>query len=147
MLKRIAFCLTHHRTQSPRRRPGSRCLAAQTIEAPAFAGATGCETRSCSTGLLFVLALLLAGAAQAQEVYTTDDGVTYTLDPIEGGAVLVNADDPADEFTITHDCGAHHSMHGDGSWAWDGAVFLVIFAGTELRFDGPLPLVAPACGG
>jgi hypothetical protein len=95
----------------------------------------------------WVAALVLAGAAQAQEIYTTEDGATYTLDPIEGGAVLVNADDPADEITISQDCGAHHPLHGDGTWAWDGAVFLVVFAGTELRFEGPLPFFAPGCGG
>jgi hypothetical protein len=91
--------------------------------------------------------LLLAGGAQAQEVYMTAEGVTYVLDPIEGGAVLVNADDPADEITIAQDCSASHPLHGDGTWAWDGAVFLVMFAGTELRFDGPLPFFAPGCGG
>ncbi len=95
----------------------------------------------------WMAALVLAGAAQAQEVYTSDDGMTYVLERIEGGAVLVNADDPADEITITEGCSAHHPLHGDGSWAWNGAVVLVIFAGTELRFDGPLPFIAPGCGG
>ena len=123
-----------------------RC--ALTIGAPAFAGATDCAARSYSNRLLFALALLLlAGAARAQQVYATDDGVTYALDPIEGGAILVNADDPADQITLTQDCGASHPMHGKGTWAWDGAVFLLIFAGTEIRFDGPLPFFAPGCGG
>ena len=95
----------------------------------------------------WMAALALAGAAEAQEVYTTGAGVTYALDPTEGGAVLVNADDPADEITLTQDCGARHPLYGVGTWAWDGAVVLVSFAGTELRFDGPLPFFAPGCGG
>ena len=94
-----------------------------------------------------VLLLLLAGNAQAQDVYITDAGAIYALDPIEGGAILVNADDPANEVTITQDCRADHAVHGNGSWAWDSDGFLVMFAETELRFDGAMPLSAPGCGG
>ncbi len=94
-----------------------------------------------------VCLLLLAGSAQAQEVYLTDTGVTYALDPIEGGAILVNADDRADEITIADDCGAEHPAYGKGSWAADTGGFVVTFADTELRFDGPTPFPAPDCGG
>ena len=95
----------------------------------------------------WMAALALAGAAQAQEVYTTDEGAVYVLDPIEGGAVLVNADDPADEITIALDCTASHAVLGQGSWAGDDGGFRVVFKGKELRFDGPIPLDAPECGG
>ena len=89
----------------------------------------------------------MAGAAQAQEVYTTDEGVTYALEPIEGGAVLVNADDPADEITITQDCGARHPVLGDGNWGQDGGGFLVMFPEANIHFDGVLPFATPDCGG
>ena len=111
----------------------------------AIAGATDCGRRSHSDRLLFALALLLAGAAQAQEVYVTNGGATYALGPIEGGSVLVNADDPADEITITQDCGAHHPAYGNGSWAWDGAGVVAVFSKAELRLDGPMPLPAADC--
>ncbi|MGQ0564492.1 MAG: hypothetical protein ACT4OK_05405 [Gemmobacter sp.] len=93
-----------------------------------------------------VSVLLATGMAQAQEVFTTDTGRVYALDPIDGGGILVNADDPADEIMLLQDCGAQHARHGNGSWAWDGAGLLVMFAETDLRFDGPLPFDAPDCG-
>ena len=91
--------------------------------------------------------LFLAGAAQAQEVYVTEGGVTYALDLIEGGAVLVNADDAADEISLSPNCSASHPGLGQGTWDGDDGGFQVRFPEVSLFFDGPMPLDAPECGG
>jgi hypothetical protein len=93
-----------------------------------------------------LLATGLAGVALAQQVYVTDTGTTYNLDPVNGGAILVNADDPGDEITLAATCDADHPVLGTGDWAWTGAGIAVTFDGTTLHLDGPVPLDAPACG-
>jgi hypothetical protein len=91
--------------------------------------------------------MLLAGTAQAQEIYESDGGTTYALDPIEGGAILVNADDPADEITLSANCSASHPALGRGTWDGDDGGFRVRLPGVTLSFDGPMPLDATECGG
>jgi hypothetical protein len=93
--------------------------------------------------------LFLAAPALAQETFTEVGGRLYTLDPLDGGAVLVSPSPaPAEEVTLMGDCRAFHPDAGDGSWAWDAGGFSVMFAETELRFEGQRPpFDAPACGG
>ena len=95
----------------------------------------------------WLVLLMLAGAAHAQEVYVSEGGVTFALELIEGGAVLVNADDGADEITLSPNCSASHPDLGQGTWDGDDGGFRVRFAGVSLSFDGPMPLDAAECGG
>lgn len=97
---------------------------------------------------VFALTVLLAGGvAQADEIHVSTDGAVYALDVIEGGAVLVNVDDPSDEITLSENCSANHPGLGRGTWDGDDGGFRVRFGGTVIAFDGPLPLDAPECGG
>jgi hypothetical protein len=99
------------------------------------------------THRVFLLSLLLASPAVAQETFTEVGGRTYVLDPFVGGADLLAFDThPVEWMMITKDCRAFHPEAGDGSWSWNKGGFSVTIDWVQLSFigQGP-PIDAPAC--